>query len=116
MKYRMLGKTGIKVSEISFGGWEIGGRHWGPQNDSDSIEALNTAIDRGVNFIDTAKGYGSEQIIGKILKERKETIYVTTKIPALSCSKPTSPYNLVEDLYPDNYILEDIEDRKQMLG
>ena len=119
MKYRKFGRAVFKVSEIGFGGWQIGGSNWGSQSDKDSIEALNVAIDRGVNFIDTAKLYGngkSEQIIGKILKERKETIYVSTKTPPLPGPWPTSPYNRVEDRYPDNYILDDIEERKRMLG
>ena len=57
MKYRRLGKTGFEVSEIGFGAWAIGS-HWGKQSDDDSHEALNTAIDKGVNFIDTAFVYG----------------------------------------------------------
>ena len=78
MKYRVLGKTGFKVSEIGFGAWQIGGSHWGKQSDDDSINALHAAIDSGVNFIDTAAIYGdgrSERLIGKALKERIEEIY-----------------------------------------
>jgi aryl-alcohol dehydrogenase-like predicted oxidoreductase len=81
MKYRELGHTGWKVSEISFGAWAIGGS-WGEVDDHDSLAALHRAIDLGVNFIDTADVYGdghSEQLIGRLLKERKETIYVATK-------------------------------------
>ena len=65
MKYRTFGRTGWKVSEIGFGAWAIGGS-WGPQDDSDSVAALNRALDLGVNFIDTAQGYGdgkSERVI-----------------------------------------------------
>ena len=78
MEYRTLGKTGLKVSAIGFGAWAIGGNMWGPQDDNDSISALNKAIDLGVNFIDTAAAYGnghSEKIIGSVLKNRKETKY-----------------------------------------
>ncbi len=81
MEYRELGRTGWKVSEISFGAWAIGGT-WGEVDDNESLAALNTAIDLGVNFIDTADVYGdgrSERLIGKLLKERSETIYVATK-------------------------------------
>ena len=81
MQYRELGRTGLKVSEISFGAWAIGGS-WGSVDDRDSLAALNRAIDLGVNFIDTADVYGdghSEQLVAKLLKERKETIYVATK-------------------------------------
>ena len=70
MKYRKLGKTGWKVSEIGFGAWQIGGSHWGEQKDDDSLKALHAAIDMGINFIDTAAVYGdgrSERVIGKVL-------------------------------------------------
>jgi len=81
MKYRTLGKTGWQVSEISFGAWAIGA-DWGHVSESDALAALHKSIDLGVNFIDTADVYGdgrSEQIIAKVLKERKEEIKVATK-------------------------------------
>jgi aryl-alcohol dehydrogenase-like predicted oxidoreductase len=81
MHYRALGRTGWKVSEVSFGAWAIGGA-WGRVDDSESIAALNKAIDMGVNFIDTADVYGdghSEQLIADVLKGHRETIYVATK-------------------------------------
>ncbi len=81
MKYRALGRTGWKVSEINFGAWAIGGT-WGPVDDKESLDALRTAIDMGVNFIDTADVYGdgrSERLVGQICRESKEQIYVATK-------------------------------------
>ncbi len=81
MNYRALGRTGWKVSEISFGAWAIGGS-WGDVDDSDSLAALNRAIDLGVNFIDTADVYGdgrSERLVAQLRKQRSETIYVATK-------------------------------------
>ena len=81
MNYRELGRTGWKVSEVSFGAWAIGSA-WGPVDDQESIAALHTAIDHGVNFIDTADVYGdgrSERLIAQVLKERSETIHVATK-------------------------------------
>lgn len=57
MRYRVLGRTPWKVSEISFGAWAIGGS-WGRVSDKESLAALHKAIDRGVNFIDTADVYG----------------------------------------------------------
>ncbi len=81
MQYRELGRTGWKVSEISFGAWAIGGS-WGPVDDQDSIAALHRAIDLGVNFIDTADVYGdgrSERLVAQVRKERTETIYIATK-------------------------------------
>jgi aryl-alcohol dehydrogenase-like predicted oxidoreductase len=81
MKYRQLGRTGMNVSEISFGAWAIGSS-WGKVDDKESLAALHKAVDSGVNFFDTADVYGngrSEKLIARLLKERKETIYVATK-------------------------------------
>jgi aryl-alcohol dehydrogenase-like predicted oxidoreductase len=81
MQYRKLGRTGWKVSTISFGAWAIGGS-WGSVDDKESLAALHRSIDLGVNFIDTADVYGdgrSERLVAKLRKERKETIYVATK-------------------------------------
>lgn len=81
MNYRTLGRTGWKVSEISFGAWAIGGS-WGDVDDRESLAALNRAVDMGVNFIDTADVYGdgrSEQLVAQLRKQRSETIYVATK-------------------------------------
>jgi len=81
MQYRPLGRTGWKVSTISFGAWAIGGS-WGNVADAESLDALRRAIDLGVNFIDTADVYGdgrSERLVAQIKKERKEEIVVATK-------------------------------------
>ncbi|MGA7240337.1 MAG: aldo/keto reductase [Bryobacteraceae bacterium] len=81
MKYRQLGRTPWKISEISFGAWAIGGA-WGSVNDAESMDALRAAIDCGVNFIDTADVYGmgrSERLIAQLKRERKEEIIVATK-------------------------------------
>ena len=81
MNYRLLGKTGMKVSEVSFGTWAMGA-DWGKVSDKDSMAALNRAVDLGVNFFDTADVYGnghSERLLGQLLKDRSETIYVATK-------------------------------------
>lgn len=82
MQYRELGRTGYKVSEVSFGAWAIGGS-WGTVSDDDAIAALHKAIDKGVNFIDTADGYGdgrSERLIAQALKDRSEEVFVATKM------------------------------------
>jgi aryl-alcohol dehydrogenase-like predicted oxidoreductase len=118
MKYRTLGKTGLKVSEIGFGAWAIGGS-WGDQNDKDSLAALHKAIDLGVNFIDTAAGYGdgrSERIIGKLLKERSEEIIVATKTPPHHGPWPPSPYCKSEERYSESYLRKNIEERLKNLG
>lgn len=113
MYYRTFGKLGWKISEISFGAWAIGGDMWGPQDDADSIRALHRAIDLGVNFIDTAQGYGkghSEELIGKVLKERSEEIYVATKVPAKPGSKWPLPENAnANEFFSASYIIEQCE-------
>ena len=81
MKYRKLGRTGWEVSEISFGAWAIGGT-WGEVKDDESLQALNKALDLGVNFFDTADVYGdgrSEQLLAKLKKERSEEFHIVTK-------------------------------------
>jgi aryl-alcohol dehydrogenase-like predicted oxidoreductase len=81
MHYRELGRTGWKVSTISFGAWAIGGT-WGQVNDDESMAALHRALDLGVNFFDTADVYGdghSERLIARLRKERSEPFYVATK-------------------------------------
>ena len=81
MHYRTLGRTGWKVSDISFGAWAIGGA-WGDVSEENALAALNKAIDSGVNFIDTADVYGdgrSERLIARLRKSRKEEIVVATK-------------------------------------
>lgn len=81
MQYRSFGRTGWKVSSISFGAWAIGGT-WGQVDDRESLAALHRAVDLGVNFIDTADVYGdgrSERLVARLRRERSETLYVATK-------------------------------------
>jgi aryl-alcohol dehydrogenase-like predicted oxidoreductase len=81
MNYRPLGRTGWKVSEVSFGAWAIGGA-WGQVSDQEALGALHKAIDSGVNFLDTADVYGdgrSERLIAQLKKARKDDIVVATK-------------------------------------
>ncbi len=88
MKYRNFGSTGLKVSEIGFGGWGIGGNNnnakaYGPTNNQESILALKTAFDRGVNFFDTSPLYGfgqSEILIGQTFKSNRDKVIIVTKV------------------------------------
>ena len=82
MDYRPLGRTGFRISSISFGAWAIGGDAWGKTDDAESMRSLHRAIDLGVNFIDTADVYGdghSERLVGRLRRERREEIIVATK-------------------------------------
>ena len=95
MQYRTLGRTGFKVSAISFGAWAIGAS-WGTVKDEESIAALHKAIDMGVNFIDTADVYGdgrSEKLIARLRKERSEEIIVATKAGRRLNPHTTEGYN-----------------------
>src|SRR3954471_11588697 len=92
MEYRQLGRTGLTVSEIGYGAWGIGRSAWVGATEDESMRALHRAIDLGVNFIDTARGYGeSERIVGNVVRERSgEGIIVATKVPPRSgtCRAP----------------------------
>ncbi len=118
MQTRALSTTGPQVSEIGFGAWAIGGG-WGDQDDSESIAALHTAIDRGVNFIDTAQGYGdghSERIIARTLRDRKEEVFVATKTPPDAGPWPPSPYCRWQDRYSAAYLRDNVNQRLKTLG
>ncbi|WP_437730297.1 aldo/keto reductase [Sorangium sp. So ce1335] len=81
MEYRSLGRTGFRVSTVSFGAWAIGGT-WGDVDDKESLAALHRAVERGVNFFDTADVYGdgrSERLLARLRRERREEIVIATK-------------------------------------
>ena len=118
MKYRRLGRTELEVSEIGFGGWALGGGAWGNQQDRESLAALDRAIDLGINFIDTAAGYGkgrSERVIARALKARTERVYVATKIHPLPGPWPPSPYCDIDARYPADYLRQKVEERLENL-
>jgi aryl-alcohol dehydrogenase-like predicted oxidoreductase len=118
MRYRTFGRTGVSVSEIGFGAWAIGGS-WGEQREEDSVAALHRALDLGCTFVDTAAGYGngrSERIIGKVLRERKETVFVATKTPPAPGPWPPSPYSRDDERYSEAYLRANVEQRLRELG
>lgn len=81
MQYRELGRTGWKVSALSFGAWAIGGT-WGPVDEADSLAALHRAVELGVNFFDTADVYGdglSERLLAKLRRQSSQPVYIATK-------------------------------------
>ena len=111
MNYRDLGRTGWKVSDVSFGAWAIGGS-WGSVDDTESLAALNAAIDCGVNFIDTADVYGmgrSERMIAQLKRDRKSEIIVGTK-----AGRRLSPHTA--DGYNERNITGFIEDSLRNLA
>ncbi len=106
MNYRKLGKTGFEISEISLGTWQVGGK-WGDEFNHDNANIiLNTAIDSGINFIDTADVYGdgeSEKAVGRVVNSRKERIYVATK-----CGRKLNPH--VSNAYQPGVLRKFVED------
>ena len=81
MKYRNLGKTGLRVSSIGLGTMVHAG-HFGPMKDSESLAAIDAALELGVNFIDTSDAYGagySETLLGQALKGRRDQVIIATK-------------------------------------
>ncbi|MDB5234458.1 MAG: aldo/keto reductase [Hymenobacter sp.] len=106
MNYRKLGKTGISVSEISLGTWQVGGRWGEPFSHDNADHILNAAADAGINFIDTADVYGdgeSEKAVGRLVRSRSERIYVATK-----CGRRLQPHTA--DAYQPAVLRQFVED------
>ncbi len=106
MKFRLLGKTGYEISEISLGTWQVGGK-WGDDFSHDNADKiLHTAVDSGINFIDTADVYGdgeSEKAVGRLVRSRKERIYIATK-----CGRKLNPH--VNEAYQPDILRRFVED------
>lgn len=119
MRYRKLGRTNFEISDIGYGAWGIGGLQWLGGSDDESLQALHTAIDCGLNFIDTALAYGnghSEQLVGKIVRESGRRIYVATKAPPKNQIWPAPPGTPIDDVFPKKYIIESTERSLKNLG
>lgn len=112
MNYRKLGKTNFEISEISLGTWQVGGKWGSTFNDKTAEELLNTAIDNGVNFIDTADVYEnglSETAVGRVVRSRSERIYVATK-----CGRFINPH--LNEGYQPKILQKYIEDSLKRTG
>lgn len=112
MNYRTLGKTNFKISEISLGTWQVGGKWGSGFDDRTADEILNTAIDNGVNFIDTADVYEdgrSETAVGRVVRSRSEKIYVATK-----CGRQISPH--INEGYKPEVLTKFVEDSLKRTG
>jgi aryl-alcohol dehydrogenase-like predicted oxidoreductase len=104
---RPLGRTGLEVSEIGYGAWGIGKTMWLGADDDESLRALNRAVDLGVTLIDTALGYGeghSEELVGRVVRERSEPIVVATKIPPKNMTWPAPDGVDPEDAFPADWV------------
>src|SRR6266550_239936 len=119
MRYRRLGKTGFQVSEMGYGAWGIGGTLWLGGDDRESSQALRMAIERGVNFIDTALAYGdghSEQLVGQVVRDTRHKIYVASKVPPKNMLWPARPGVPISEVFPYEYIVESTERSLKNLG
>lgn len=112
MTYRTLGKTNFNISEISLGTWQVGGK-WGSAFDPNNAESiLKTAIDSGINFIDTADVYSdglSEKAVGKAVKSYQQKIFIATK-----CGRKFQPH--VDASYTLAALRKSVEDSLQNIG
>ena len=113
MKLNPLGKTSIAVSEIGLGTWELSGDVWGKKDDDLSLKAIHTAIDSGVNFIDTAAGYGkghAETLIGTALRQ---SVKRDSSFPPKCCRNAANSLRRQirksTDFYPPDWIVSQCE-------
>jgi aryl-alcohol dehydrogenase-like predicted oxidoreductase len=113
MQYRQLGRTGLKVSDIGYGAWGIGGAGggWVGAQDDESIRALERFIELGGTFIDTARGYGrSEELVGRVLRAHEgEGLVVATKVPPKNGQWPARNGVAVEETFPGDHIRASLE-------
>lgn len=108
MHNRVFGRTGWQVGQLGYGMWGMGG--WSGADDEESLASLQLAVDRGVNFFDTAWGYGdghSERLLGRVVRSNRGTrLYAATKIPPKHRQWPSRRGDLLEDVFPADYIRE----------
>jgi aryl-alcohol dehydrogenase-like predicted oxidoreductase len=119
MKRRRLGRTGLEVSEVGYGAWGIGGSGWLGAKDDESLQALERALDLGVNLIDTALGYGdghSEELVGQVVRGRAETVRVATKIPPKNGLWPARKGTRAEETFPAEHVRACTETSLRNLG
>jgi aryl-alcohol dehydrogenase-like predicted oxidoreductase len=112
MNYRILGKTGFRVSEISLGTWQTGGRWGSPFSFKNAEQIINAAIDNGINFIDTADVYSggmSETAVGRAVRSHTERIYVATK-----CGRQINPH--ISEGYQPKVLKKYVEDSLKRTG
>lgn len=119
MRHRILGKTGLRVSELGFGAWGIGGTGWIGAEDDESLRALRRAIELGVTFIDTALGYGgghSERLVGQVARELPGELVVATKIPPKNGQWPARAGVHADEAFPADHVIACTEQSLRNLG
>jgi aryl-alcohol dehydrogenase-like predicted oxidoreductase len=119
MQRRLLGRTGLRVSEVGYGAWGIGAKQWVGAKDEESVAALERALDLGLDFIDTALAYGdghSERIVGGVVRARGGRIAVATKIPPANRRWPAAREVPVAEVYPGDHVIRCTEESLRNLG
>jgi aryl-alcohol dehydrogenase-like predicted oxidoreductase len=118
MQKRRFGRTGWEISEVGYGMWGLAG--WTGSDRKETDDSLNLAVESGVNFFDTAWGYGeglSERILGELIKRYPDRkLYAATKIPPKNRQWPSRPEFALNDVFPADYIVEYTEKSLQNLG
>jgi aryl-alcohol dehydrogenase-like predicted oxidoreductase len=118
MQKRRFGRTGWEISEVGYGMWGLAG--WTGSDRKETDDSLNLAVESGVNFFDTAWGYGeglSERILGELIKRHPDRkLYAATKIPPKNRQWPSRPEFALNDVFPADYIVEYTEKSLQNLG
>ncbi|MDQ3172318.1 MAG: aldo/keto reductase, partial [Acidobacteriota bacterium] len=108
MRYKQFGRTGWEVSEIGYGMWGMGG--WSNSDDQQSLQSLQTAVNRGCNFFDTAYVYGdgrSENLLGQtVCANRDKRLYTATKVPPRNKQWPARPEHGLQESYPPDHVEE----------
>jgi aryl-alcohol dehydrogenase-like predicted oxidoreductase len=118
MQYRPLGRTGLTVSEIGYGAWGIGGAGWVGAREDESVRALHRAIELGVTFIDTARGYGeSERIVGAVVRDHPgEELLVATKVPPKNDAFPAPAGVDPAEVFPGTHIRDSVHESLRASG
>jgi aryl-alcohol dehydrogenase-like predicted oxidoreductase len=118
MKYRKLGRTGFEVSDIAHGLWGMSG--WSGSEDQESLQAMQSAIELGCNFFDTAWAYGqgkSDGLLGQIISRNKgKRLYAASKVPPLNGRWPAKPEYKYSDVFPAAHVVSYAQKIREKLG
>lgn len=118
MIYRKFGRTNWQLSEVGYGMWGMAG--WTESDDLQSSKSLDLAVERGVNFFDTAWGYGeghSEELLGKLVRRHpNKKLYTASKIPPKNFQWPAKPEYSFEESYPTSHVMDYTDKTLKNLG
>ena len=118
MKKRQLGKTNIQISEVGLGTWQMSGDVWGKKTEAEYIQAIEVAMEAGINYFDTALEYGNgycEQVVGKALQGHPSVV-ISSKIPPQCDEWSAKPQGNIDDYFSPGWIYECCETTLKNLG